>query len=138
MSVVKDRFGVRQLSFFIYLAEFGQPDRSPGGIIYDDGPEASSRYFGSEWRFGLVLATGPGMFSRRGIRIPLTDPKPGDVVMYSRRMGQKLNLQYNHPEYGLLWVRVIDQNQCEAVVEDFKPWWVPADCQKSPQLIFNT
>jgi len=130
--------GIRALSFFIYLAELGQPDVSKGGIVLPDGEEASGRYFDSEWRFGLVLAVGPGHRSRKGKLIPMGEPMVGDVVMYSRRVGQKLDMQYDHPEYGRLWIRVIDKNQCDCVVEDFVPWWDPEKCQKSPKMHFNS
>lgn len=36
--------------------------------------------------FGVAVASGPGMISRKGVRIP-TGVHPGDVVVFSRHVG---------------------------------------------------
>lgn len=130
---------VKPLRFYIWIAEMGQPDRAPSGLFYPDGLEMSARYEASEWRYGLVLAVGPGSISRRGKLIPLLEPRPGEIVVYSRRMGTKTEMQYHHPKYGDLYVRVLDPNQVDLVIEEgFEPWWNPGECQKGPGMIFNS
>lgn len=136
-----DGFPIRPLNFYIYVADFGQPDRSSGGIIYGDSTKEYGRYRMSEWRHGEVIAIGPGGILPNGNRSKMPAVNIGDVVMFSRKHGTRLpgELRYQHPKYtgdhpaaqGLL-IRVLDPWKCQAVCEGFVPWWDVQGSQMDP------
>ena len=123
-------------SFFIFVADYGQPDMSVGGILLGDDSQQFYRYRASEWRHGEVIGIGPGWLMPDGTRRPMPGISLGDVILFSRKHGTRLpgEMRYNHPTHsqgeddqGLL-IRVLDPSKCQAVCEDFVPWW---DIQKS-------
>jgi len=126
-------FDIRPLRIFIWVQEFGQPNRSPGGIYFGEahgekvGQESFSAYRLDEWRYGRVIAVGPG-YVNNGKFIPLLEPNPGDVVMYSKRHGTRLAMKHEG-----LWLRVLDPLQVVGVCEDFEPWWDVNECQLHPE-----
>ena len=134
-------FPVRPLGFYIFVADFGQPDRSEGGIYYGDSTTQFGRYRMSEWRHGEVIAMGPGMILPDGRRAPMPSIEIGDVVMFSRKHGTRLpgELRYRHPRYtgdhpaaqGLL-IRVLDPWKCQAACDGFVPWWDAQAAQMDP------
>jgi co-chaperonin GroES (HSP10) len=123
-------FPFRPRADYIFVADYGQPDMTSGGILYGDSSTQFSRYRASEWRFGEVIAIGPGRWLGK-VRTPMPPIEIGDVVMFSRKHGTRLpgDLRFKHPKYakgpaadGLL-VRVLDPEKCQGVVEGFEPWW---------------
>lgn len=143
---------------FIYVADYAQPNRTRGGIYLPKGAAFDyPSYRFDIWRYGEVIAIGPGRpaTDKRGrekadgtLR-PMPDLKLGDVVMFSRKHGGRTGLRYKHPvlttkRYALddtlsgLLIRIIDPNQCQAVIEDFEPWWDPEECTPvSPSQIMS-
>jgi len=125
---------------FIYVADFGQPDKTPGGIYIGDFDFGVYKF--GTWRYGEVIAIGPGGFGKKGHRKPILGIELGDVVMFSRKHGTRLpgEIRYEHPKYpgreGLL-VRVLDPDKTVAVVEDFEPWWNVLDRQLDPGIHFS-
>lgn len=109
----------------IFVCDYGQPNVTKGGLIIPDSAKEFYRYRNSEWRFGEVLAIGPGMFNAHGKRMLMPEVKLGDRVAFSRKHGSRLpgDLRYEHPEYGSLLIRVLDPEKCVAVLKDFDPWW---------------
>jgi len=136
---VLEGFPVRPLRIFIWVQEFGQPNRSEGGIYFGEasmvattsntklGEESFAAYRVSEWRYGRVVAVGPG-YVHKGKFVPLTEPDPGDIVMFSRRHGTRMSMKHDG-----LWIRVLDPLQIVGVCEDFEPWWDVEECQRSPE-----
>lgn len=120
---VVEGFDYTPTSFYIFVADYGQPQMSKGGIYY--GGEHTA-YRADQWRYGEVIGIGPGKITRKGIRIPVPDIDLGDVVLFSRRHGTRLGLRYHHPTYktrdGLL-VRVLDPDKTVAIMRGFEPWW---------------
>jgi len=117
---------------FIFVADYGQPDTTEGGIAIGDNDTDYWRYRANDWRFGEVIAIGPGSWSEDGSRrLPMPRIEIGDVIMFSRKHGTRLpgELRYKHPQYakgpaeGGLLIRVLDPEKCQAVCDDFKPWW---------------
>lgn len=131
-------------SLFIFVADYGQPDRTAGGIVYADDDSQFWRYRTNEWRFGEVIGVGGGLIKPDGGREPMPDLRIGDVVMFSRKHGTRLpgDLRYQHPKYsaaggrGLL-IRVLDPDKCQAVCEDFVPWWDVQASQLDPSGILT-
>jgi len=119
-------FDVTPTKDFIWVVEFGQPDVTPGGIHLPQ-TDHFGKYRLADERFGRVIATGPGRVNAHGAFIPLTEPKVGDVVMFSRRHGSRLEKIFDGK-----FLRVLDTNQVIGIVEDFEPWWNPLECQQSP------
>jgi chaperonin GroES len=107
----------------VMVAEFGQPDRTPGGIYVPD------RYKATEWRFGRVMSAGPGKRTKNGVRSPMP-LKSGDNVLFSRRFGT----QMKKGEDGIT-MRVLSLTQILCKVEDFEPWWNVQECQSSPGTV---
>ena len=118
----------------IFVADYGQPETSEGGIIIGDSSDQFGRYRFSEWRYGEVLAVGPGTFNARGKRLPMPDLKVGEVVMFSRKHGTRLpgDMRYEHPRYGDLLIRVLDPDKAQAIVDGFVPWWNVQQSQLDP------
>lgn len=123
----------------IFVADYGQPDRSKGGIIIADAEvvgadQSFTRYRASEWRVGEVIAIGPGRYDPDGNRIEMPEVQLGDTVVFSRRHGTRLSgdVRYEHPKYGSLLVRVLDPEKTQFRVHDFEPWWSIADGQLDP------
>lgn len=118
----------------IFVCDYGQPDQSEGGIYLGDSEKDYGRYQFTLWRYGEVLAIGPGMFNGHGHRLPMPDIQLGDPVMFSRKHGSRLpgDFRYQHPEYGSLLIRVLDPEKCQAVFEGFRPWWNVSDSQLNP------
>lgn len=138
-------FYIAPILDFIFVCDYGQPDMTTGGIFYGDSRTQFGRYRASEWRHGEVIAMGPGRFSKKGTRLPMPDIRLGDVVMFSRKHGTRLpgDLRFKHPKYstgpasnGLL-IRVLDPEKCQAVCEDFRPWWNVQDSQLDPSGIMT-
>jgi len=136
-----DRFNIVPLGSFIFVADYGQPDMTSGGILYGDSHTQFGRYRASEWRHGEVIGIGPGRLNEDGVHEPMPPIKIGDVIMFSRKHGTRLpgEIRYRHPKYsddhpasrGLL-IRVLDPEKCQAVCEGFEPWWNVQDSQLDP------
>jgi co-chaperonin GroES (HSP10) len=135
-----DGFHITPILDYIFVCDYGQPDMTTGGIYYGDSRTQFGRYRVSEWRHGEVIAIGPGRFNRKGRRLPMPDIKLGDVILFSRKHGSRLpgDMRFRHPKYsngpaadGLL-IRVLDPEKCQAVCEDFQPWWNVQECQLDP------
>jgi len=136
-------FDVAPLSFFIFVADYGQPDKTVGGILFGDDSEQFYRYRASEWRHGEVIAIGPGALRSDGNgRVPMPNISIGDVILFSRKHGTRMpgGVRYKHPRYagdhpaskeGLL-IRVLDPTKCQAVCEGFEPWWDVMASQLDP------
>ena len=141
MSSAKTKCGITPIDDFIIVADYGQPDRSKGGILAPDSEEFRWRYRNSEWRFGEVIAFGPGRpHKRSGSMIPMPDLKLGDVVVFSRKHGKKLpgDVRYQHEKYGSLLIRTMDPEKIQAVVTGFDPWWNVEQSQIDPSHQFNS
>lgn len=125
---------------YIFVADYGQPDQSAGGIYLGNFDFGGYRH--DTWRYGEVIAFGPGRFGKRGVRKPMPDIKLGDVVMFSRKHGTRMpgEYRYKHPGYpgkdGLL-IRVLDPEKTVAVYEGFKPWWNVLERQLDPGIDFS-
>lgn len=59
---------------------------SRGGLLIPQVAKASTPY-----RYGKVLATGPGRYSAAGTLIPVA-PKPGDIIAYAKGQGVPMPL----------------------------------------------
>lgn len=127
---------------YIFVADYGQPDQSQGGIYLGDFDFGAYRH--DSWRFGEVIAIGPGLLRADGTRSDMGEVKLGDVVMFSRKHGTRLpgEVRYKHPTYpnakeGLL-VRVLDYpDKTVSVVAPFTPWWDVAARQLDPGIHFS-
>jgi co-chaperonin GroES (HSP10) len=139
-------FNIRPLGNLIFVADYGQPDMTSGGVFYGDSHTQFGRYRASEWRHGEVIAVGPGLLRDDGVLEPMPPVSVGDVIMFSRKHGTRLpgEIRYRHPKYtdnhpasrGLL-IRVLDPEKCQAVCEDFKPWWRVQESQLDPSGIMT-
>lgn len=139
-------FPIKPIKDFLYVVEYGQPNRSEGGIILGNvemiGASEDTefgRYRMSEYRYGKVIAIGPGKprYNKKTKEwfTPEIEIKLGDVVLYSRRFGSRLGKahRFKVPEFGVpLNVRVFDISQIVAVVEGFEPWWDVEESQLDP------
>jgi len=135
-----DGFPIVPIRKFLYLVEYGQPNRSEGGLYFGNvqmvgAPEDTQfgRYRSSEWRYGKVVALGSEVV--RGGELEL-----GDVVLYSRRFGSRLGTanRFKVPEYQEpLNVRVFSMDQIEGVVDDFTPWWDVEESQLDPDGVMT-
>jgi co-chaperonin GroES (HSP10) len=103
----------------VLVEEMGQPDRTPGGLWMPDP------YKATEWRFGRVIAVGPGKLVKHGHRTPM-DFEPGQIVMHSRRHGTQLRKN----KAGNV-LRLLDTQQILCRVHDFRPWWDTKTAQAS-------
>lgn len=140
-AVKVDGFKWDPILDYIFVADYGQPDRSSGGIILGDFNFGSYRF--DLWRYGEVIAIGPGRTGKWSRTLKDMPPiKLGDVVMFSRKHGTRLpgEVRFNHPtfksEEGLL-VRVLDPMKSVAVLNDFQPWWDPTTRQIDPNIDFS-
>ena len=135
---IAEGFGVRARKDFIFVAEYGQPDRSAGGILL--GEANFSVYRHHNLRYGEVLSVGPGRVNDKGVLLPMPDLAIGDVVIFSRKVGSRLAMRYKHPTYqhpdGLL-IRVLDPMKCLAIARDFRPWWDVEKAQVDPGIWFS-
>jgi hypothetical protein len=159
--------GVRCMRNLIAVAEYGQEDTTKGGIIIPEGRQGGLltggqdreqyyRYRHGEWRYGEVIAIGPGyigdlhsrklmeQFAKDGkiLANPVVwheppDVRIGDVVMFSKKHGTKVGLRYRHPTYGNLLLRFLDPKKTVAVVDDFVPWWDVENTQVRPDQHFH-
>lgn len=144
-------FPIRPVKDFVYVVEYGQPDRSEGGILYGSVSMVGAaedtqfgRYRSSEWRYGQVVAIGVGKprWSRKLKREVVSEVpfQLGDTVMYSRRFGSRLGAEYRFkiPEYEKpLNVRVFSVDQIVAKVENFTPWWAVEESQLDPNATMS-
>jgi co-chaperonin GroES (HSP10) len=130
----------RPRSSYIFVADLGQPDRTKGGILLGDFDFGTYRF--DMWRYGEVIAIGPGRLLSSGHREQMPSLNIGDVVIFSKKHGSRLpgEIRYQHPKYvsseGLL-VRVLDPTKTIAVVPSFDPWWAVADRQIDPSIHFS-
>lgn len=122
-------FHVRPMQDFIWVADFGQPTQTMSGITIPDSEEHHWRYRSEEWRFGHVLAIGPGRW-KEGTRdrLPMPDIVVGNTVMFLRRVGTRFShIRFKHPLFpGIsdgLYVRVLDPEKAHIEVTEWKPWW---------------
>lgn len=144
---------------FIYVADYGKPNRTRGGIFLPEGAAFDyPAYRFDLWRYGEVIAIGPGRPAKDkktgleradGKLVPMPDIKLGDVVMFSRKHGSRLGYRYKHPvlttkQYALddtlngLLIRILDPEKCVAICDDFEPWWDPEECTPvSPSQIMS-
>jgi len=121
-----DGFPIKPIRKFLYVVEYGQPNRSEGGILLGNITmigEAEDTQFGqyrmSEWRYGEVVAMGSEV-------VRMGEVSLGDTVVYSRRFGSRLGKEYRFkiPKYDTpLNVRVFSIDQITGVVDGFQPWW---------------
>jgi len=130
-------FPITPMNAFVYVVEYGQPDRTEGGIILGNemmvGAKEDTqfgRYRLNDCRYGRVVAIGGGRpFVREGEKrryFPRIPVKLGDDVLYNRRLGSRLGDEHRFkvPEYHKpLNVRVFSMDQIDAILEDFTPWW---------------
>ena len=118
----------------IFVCDYGQPDKTKAGLFIPDSTKEFYRYRNSDWRFGEVLAIGPGMLNQHGKRMQMPPLELGDQVVFSRKYGSRLpgDIRYDHPKYGSLLVRVLDPEKCAARVRDFEPWWDVRASQLDP------
>jgi len=139
-GIMVEGFNIRPLHDFVFVCDYGQPDMTSGGIYYGDSKTQFGRYRASEWRYGEVIAIGPGRIGPDGSRLPMPDIKLGEVVMFSRKHGTRLpgDMRFKHPKYssgpaadGLL-IRVLDPEKCQAVDDGFQPWWNVQESQLDP------
>jgi hypothetical protein len=135
-----DGFPIKPNRKFLYVVEYGQPNKSEGGIFLGNlemlgaGEDTQfGRYRLSEWRYGKVVAIGSQVAEMGDIRV-------GDVVVYSRRFGSRLGREnrFKMPEYKKpLNVRVFSMEQITGVVEDFQPWWDVEESQLDPDGVMT-
>jgi len=118
--------GITPIGPYAWVVELGQPDRTESGLYVPDNDETHWQYRNSEWRFGKVVAVGPDRTEGKKRR-SAPDVELGDYVLFSRRHGTRLEVQFEGQ-----WLRILDVNQIVGVVEDWVPWWNPAECQKRP------
>lgn len=128
-------FPIIPIKKFLYVVEYGQPNKSEGGIYLGSETMLGAtedtqfgRYRLSEWRYGKVVAIGSTVADQGEIKLE-------DVVMYSRRFGSRLaaDNRFKVPEYSEpLNVRVFSVDQIEGVVDDFEPWWDVEESQLDP------
>lgn len=140
IGVVADGFPVRPIRKFLYVVEYGQPNKSEGGVYLGNVEMVGAnedtqfgRYRMSEWRFGKVVALGSTVFEQGDIKL-------NDVVIYSRRFGSRLGKahRFKVPEYKVpLNVRVFSLEQIVGVVEGFEPWWDVEDSQLDPDGVMT-
>lgn len=139
-GVCVEGFNIRPILDFVFVCDYGQPDMTTGGLYYGDSRTQFGRYRASEWRHGEVIAIGPGRLGSKGSRLPMPDIVLGAVILFSRKHGTRLpgDLRFKHPKYstgpaaaGLL-IRVLDPEKCQAVCEEFQPWWNVQDSQLDP------
>jgi hypothetical protein len=144
-------FPIRPVKDFVYAVEYGQPDRSEGGVLYGGLTMVGAaedtqfgRYRMSEWRYGQVVAIGAGKPRwDKKLKCDVVPDVPfrlGDTVMYSRRFGSRLGAEYRFriPEYDRpLNVRVFSVDQIVAVVDDFVPWWNVEESQLDPSATMS-
>lgn len=141
-SQVVDGFPITPRLDYIYVVDFGQPDRSRGGILIpDETSKQFWRYRYDLWRFGEVVAVGPGrpfelfVDDKTGVPdglVPMPGIKLGDTVMFTRKVGTRLGegWTFKIPKYNRpLLIRVLDPSKCSAVINDFDPWWNVEDSQ---------
>jgi len=139
-KVAGERFPWRPILDYIFVADYGQPDRSEGGLFLGDFNFGNYRF--DHWRYGEVIAMGNGRFNADGIRMPMPEISVGDVVIFSRKHGTRLpgDVRFAHPRYpspnGLL-VRVLDPSKTVGVCEGFVPWWDVASRQIDPGSEFS-
>lgn len=136
---------------YIYVVDFGQPDRTRGGIILPEGETAKQfwRYRYDLWRFGEVIAIGPGRpfeeYDEETDRVPeglmpMPDITIGDRIMFSRKHGTRIGSGWTFkiPKYDKpLLLRVLDPSKCAAVMHDFDPWWNVEESQLNPDGVMT-
>jgi co-chaperonin GroES (HSP10) len=130
------------LNDLIFVADYGQPDRTEGGLTIPDSAKDYWRYRFGDWRFGEVIAIGPGRHSRMtGKFVPMPiGVSLGDVVMFSRKHGTRLpgEMRFEHEKHGSLLMRVIDPMKAQAVMSPgFEPWWSVKSAQNDPREHFS-
>ncbi len=127
---------------FIFVADYGQPDKSQGGVFLGDFDFGVYRH--DMWRFGEIIAIGPGVLQDSGNYLPMPEEfKLGSVVAFSRKHGSRLpgQVRFRHPTFpskdGLL-VRVLDYpEKTPVLLDEFKPWWNVAARQTDPSIDFS-
>jgi co-chaperonin GroES (HSP10) len=136
----REGFHVRPRLDFIFILDYGQSDRSPGGIHIPDNTDEHWRYRQSMWRFGEIIAIGPGRFKEgTEFRIKLPDLKVGDKIYFSRKFGTRLTkysfqmLSAHYPKSGPLNMRVLDPTKIAGVDNEFEPWWNLEAAQLNPE-----
>jgi co-chaperonin GroES (HSP10) len=127
---------------YIYVVDYGQPDKTEGGIYVPDSSTDHWRYRHDLWRFGEVVAMGPGRFLHERTRERRVMPpiELGDVVMFSRKHGTRLGSgwRFKIPKFSEpLLIRVLDPDKCVAIVHGFVPWWNVEDCQLYPEGVLT-
>ena len=138
-----DGFPIRPRLDYIFVADFGQPDCTPGGIFIGDDAKQFWRYRFDLWRFGEVVAIGPGRPREEPgedgtlprVLIPMPEISIGDTVMFSRKHGTRLGdgWTFEIPKYNRpLLLRVLDPEKCVAVLPGFDPWWNVEQSQLNP------
>lgn len=111
---------------YVFVADYGQPDTSAGGLFLGNFDFGGYRY--DQWRYGEVIGIGPGRPNSKGVRKPMPEISLGDIILFSRKHGTRLpsELRYVHPtiksKEGFL-IRVLDPEKTQAVLTDFVPWW---------------
>lgn len=129
----------RAMQDYIFVADYGAPNKSHGGLFLGDGAEFGIYRYG-EWRFGSIIAVGPGRYVEgTAYRAPMdTSIQPGSTLMFSRKHGTRTGYLYKHPEYGYdLYIRVLDTMKAVAIVDDFEPWWNVKETAIHPDAMFS-
>lgn len=102
----------RMQSHFILIMDDEIKEKSDGGVFYPT--EYVSGIEANMMRKGRVMAIGPGKMMKSGQRVPVVGVKPGDLVMYPRTVGQRID----ELEGTDRWVRIVDQMQLFMVVDE--------------------
>jgi chaperonin GroES len=83
---------IQPLGDRVFIKVVAPEDKTTGGIFLPDGAQEKTQV-------GEITATGPGKFTKAGLRQEL-DVKVGDQVLYSKYAGTEIKL--DNEEYILL------------------------------------
>ncbi len=131
--------GVKCSKDLIIVADYGQPNVTKSGIWIPEGrsDEMFYAYRFDLWRYGEVIAIGPGRVDQRGRFHEPPNVRIGDVILFSRKHGTKVGHYYDHPKHGSLLFRFLDQEKAQATIPGFEPWWDAKDTQVHPAHQFS-
>ena len=130
--------GVKCTKDLIIVADFGAPNKTKSGLFIPEGraEEHFWSYRFDLWRYGEVIAIGPGRTDIAGRFFEPPDVRIGDTVLFSRKHGTKVGRYYDHPKFGRLLFRHLDTEKSVAVVKNFEPWWDAKETQVRPDQQF--
>lgn len=133
-------FPVKPRLDYIFVLDYGQPNQTQSGIYLGETPGQYEIYRHEMYRYGEVIAFGPGRFGKRkgmgeGKGGPprwwaqSADIQIGTIVLFSRKTGTRLPSKWDfesprYPDKGPIHVRIFDPDQIIGVAdEDWQPWW---------------